>query len=167
YKNKEVEPQQVASELSVQAVLNGRVVQRGDNLTLYLSLVNGRNGNQIWGDQYDRKTAELVALQNEVARDISQELQARLSGADQQKVTKTYTANTEAYKLYLQGRYHVLKLTLAEVQASIPYFQQAIALDPSYALAYVGLADAYRSSLVGDMAPTEVLRKAKSAAQKQ
>jgi eukaryotic-like serine/threonine-protein kinase len=166
YKDREVEPQQVASELSVQAILNGRVVQRGDNLTVYLSLVDGRNGNQIWGDQYERKITELVTLQNTIARDVSQKLQARLSGADQQKLAKTFTANPEAYKLYLQGRYHILKLTLAEVQTSISYFQQAIAIDPSYALAYVGLADAYRSSLVGDMAPTEVLTKAKSAAQK-
>ncbi len=166
YKGREIEPQQAASELSVQAILSGRVVQRGDNLTLYLSLVDGRNGNQIWGDQYDRKLTELVTLQNEIARDVSQKLQARLSGAEERKIAKTYTANTEAYKLYLQGRYHILKLTLSEVQTSISYFQQAIAIDPSYALAYVGLADAYRSSLVGDMAPTEVLTKAKSAAQK-
>src|SRR5207247_4017033 len=72
YKGKEVEPQQAASALSVQAILNGRVVQRGDNLTLYLSLVDGRNGNQIWGDQYDRKLTELVTLQNDIARDVSQ-----------------------------------------------------------------------------------------------
>src|SRR5438093_6924849 len=166
YKGKEVEPQQVAAQLSVQAILNGRVVQRGDNLTLYLSLVDGRNGNQIWGDQYDRKLTELVTLQNDIARDVSQKLQARLSGADVQKVAKTYTANAEAYQLYLKGRYHVLKLTLSEIQTGISYFQQAIAIDPSYALAYVGLADAYRSALAGDMPTTEVLPKARQAAQK-
>ena len=166
YKGKEVEPQQAASALSVQAILNGRVVQRGDNLTLYLSLVDGRNGNQIWGDQYDRKLTELVTLQNDIARDVSQKLRARLSGADEQKVAKTYTANAEAYQLYLKGRYHVLKLTLSEIQTGISYFQQAIAIDPSYALAYVGLADAYRSALAGDMPTTEVLPKARAAAQK-
>ena len=166
YKNKEIEPQKAASELSVQAILNGRVVQRGEDLTLYLSLVDGRNGNQIWGEQYDRKIAELVVLQNEIARDVSQKLQARLSGADEQKVAKTYTANAEAYQLYLKGRYHVLKLTLSEIQTGISYFQQAIAIDPSYALAYVGLADAYRSALAGDMPPTELLPKARAAAQK-
>jgi len=166
YKGKEVEPQQVASDLSVQAILNGRVAQRGDNLTLYLSLVDGRNGNQIWGDQYDRKITELATLQNEIARDVSQKLRARLSGADEQKIAKTYTANAEAYQLYLKGRYHVLKLTLSEIQTGISYFQQAIAIDPSYALAYVGLADAYRSALVGDMPPTELLPKAKEAAKK-
>ena len=166
YKGKEVEPQQAASELSVQAIVNGRVVQRGDDLTLYLSLVDARNGNQIWGDQYNRKLSDLVGLQNEIARDVSQKLRARLSGADEQKVAKTYTANAEAYQLYLKGRYHVLKLTLSEIQTGISDFQQAIAIDPSYALAYVGLADAYRSALAGDMPPTELLPKAKAAAQK-
>ena len=166
YKGKEVEPQQVASDLSVQAILNGRVVQRGDNLTVYLSLVDGRNGNQIWGDQYDRKSSELVTLQNQIAHDVSQKLRARLSGAEEQRITKTYTANAEAYQLYLKGRYHILKLTLSEIQTGISYFQEAIAIDPSYALAYVGLADAYRSALVGDMPPTELLPKAREAAKK-
>ena len=116
YKGKEVEPQQVAAELSVQAILNGRVVQRGDDLTLYLSLVDAHNGNQIWGEQYNRKLTDLVVLQSEIARDVSQKLRARLSGADEQKLTKNYTANTEAYQLYLKGRYHLHKLTPPEIQ---------------------------------------------------
>ncbi len=150
----------------MQAIVNGRVVQRGDDLTLYISLVDARTGNQIWGDQYNRRLTDLVALQSEITRDVSRNLQARLSGADEQKLTKTYTANAEAYQLYLKGRYHVLKLTLSEIQTGISYFEQAIAIDPSYALAYVGLADAYRSALAGDMPPTELLPKAKTAAQK-
>ncbi len=166
YKGKEVEPQQVAAELSVQAILNGRVVQRGDDLTLYLSLVDAHNGNQIWGEQYNRKLGDLVVLQNEIARDVSQKLRVRLSGADQQKLAKNYTANTKAYELYLKGRYHLHKLTPPEIQEGISYFQQAIEIDPSYALAYAGLADAYRTSgLVGDMPPTEYFPKAKAAAQ--
>src|SRR5207244_3975135 len=88
-------------------------------------------------------------------------------GADEERLAKNYTANTEAYHLYLKGRYHVLKLTRSEMQTGISYFQQAIDLDPSYALAYVGLADAYRSlALAGGMSPTEFLPKAKAAAQK-
>jgi len=167
YKGKEVEPQRVAAELSVQAILNGRVVQRGDDLTLYLSLVDAHNGNQLWGEQYNRKLADLVALQNEIARDVSQKLRARLSGADEQKLAKNYTSNVEAYQLYLKGRYHALKLTPPETQTGISYFQQAIAIDPSYALAYVGLADAYRSlPIAGEMPSTEFLPKAKAAAQK-
>src|SRR3989442_994127 len=167
YKGKEVEPQQVASELSVQAILNGRFVLRGDDVTLYLALVDARNGNQVWGEQYNRKLKDLVALQSEITRDVSQKLRARLSGADEQRLAKNYTANTEAYQLYLKGRYHVLKLTPSEVQTGISYFQQAIEIDPSYALAYVGLADAYRTfALVGEMPPTEFFPKAKRAAQK-
>lgn len=167
YKGKEVEPKQVASELSVQAILNGRVVQRGDALTLYLSLVDARSGDQLWGEQYNRKLTELVALQSEIALDVSQKLRVRLSGADERKLAKNYTAKPEAYQLYLKGRYHVLKLTLPEMQTGISLFQQAIQIDPAYALAYVGLADAYRSlALAGGMPPAEFLPKAKAAAQK-
>jgi tetratricopeptide (TPR) repeat protein len=108
-----------------------------------------------------------VTLQNEIARDVSQKLRVRLSGTDEQKLTKTYTANTEAYDLYLKGRYHLHKLTPPEIQTSISYFQQAIETDPSYALAYVGLADAYRSfGLVGEKPSGEFFPKAKAAAQK-
>jgi eukaryotic-like serine/threonine-protein kinase len=106
YKGKEVEPQQVAADLSVQAILNGRVVQRGDDLTLYLSLVDARTGNQLWGAQYNRKLTDLVTLQNEMARDVSQKLRVRLSGADEQKLAKNYTQNTEAHQAYLRGLYY-------------------------------------------------------------
>jgi TolB-like protein/Flp pilus assembly protein TadD len=167
YKGREVEPKQVAAELSVQALLNGRVVQRGDNLTLYIALVDGRNGVQLWGQQYDRKMTDLVALQNEITRDVSRKLRARLSGADEQKLAKNYPANAEAYQLYFRGRYHVLKLTPAEIQKGISSFQAAIKSDQNYALAYVGLADAYRTQgLAQEMRPTEVFPQAKEAAKK-
>jgi len=165
YKGKEVEPQQIGAALSVQAILNGHFTQHSDDLTLSLSLVDARTGNQIWGQQYNRKLTDLVSLQSEIARDVSQKLRV-LSGTDKQKLTKNYTANVDAYQLYLKGRYHVLKLTLPEIQTGISFFQQAIAIDPSYALAYVGLADGYRSTLVGDVPSTEFLPKAKTAAQK-
>src|SRR5436309_2700728 len=166
YKGKEADPQQVASQLSVQAILTGRVVQHGDDLTLYLSLVEGRNGNQIWGDHYDRKLTDLISLQSEIARDVSSKLRVKLSSADEQRLTKGYTANTEAYELYLKGRYHIFKMKLSEAQTGISYFQRAIEIDPNYALAYVGLANAYRSfALSGDM-PAEFFPKAKAAAQR-
>src|SRR5439155_6239429 len=166
YKGKEADPQQVASQLSVQAILTGRLVQRGDDLTLNLSLVDGRNGNQIWGDHYDRKLTDLISLQSEIARDVSSKLRVKLSSADEQRLTKSYTANREAYELYLKGRYHVFKMKLSEAQTGISYFQRAIEIDPNYALAYVGLANAYRSfALSGDM-PTEFFPKAKAAAQR-
>jgi serine/threonine protein kinase/tetratricopeptide (TPR) repeat protein len=167
YKGKEVDPQQVAKELSVQAILNGRVVQRGEDLALYLSLVDARNGNQIWGEQYNRKLTDLVALQSEIARDVSSKLRARLSGADERKLAKNYTENVEAYQLYLKGRYYLARLRPGETQKGILYLQQAIAIDPNYALAYVGLANAYRAlALSGDVPPGEVFPKAKAAAQK-
>ena len=167
YKGKEVEPQQVAAALSVQAILQGRVVQRGADLALYLSLVDGRNGDQLWGEQYNRKLTDLLALQNEITRDVSQKLRARLSGADEQRLTKNYTENVEAYQLYLKGRYHLLKNTRAEIQNAVSYFKQAIDIDPSYALAYCGLADACRVlALAGEMRPTDFLPQAKEAAQK-
>jgi eukaryotic-like serine/threonine-protein kinase len=165
YKGKEIEPQKAASDLSVEAILNGRLVQRGDDLTLYLSLVDGRNGNQLWGEQYSRKMTDLVALQNEIARDVSRKLRARLSGPDEQKVARNYTENTEAYQLYLRGRYHHSRLTRPEIDKAIAYYQQAIAIDQSYALAYIGLSQAYRTLALTSEAPAnETLPKAKAAA---
>lgn len=156
YKDKTLEPQTVASELSVQAIVTGRVVQRGDDLTLYLSLVDGRNGNQLWGQRYDRKLTDLVALQNEIGHDVSQKLRARLSGADEQKLAKNYTKNVEAYTLYLKGRYHWYKSTPDDSFKAREYFQQAIDVDPSFALAYSGLADVYgRATALGQMRPEE------------
>ncbi len=143
YKGKEVDPQKVAAELSVQAILNGRFAQRGDDLTLYLSLVDARTGNQLWGEQYNRKLTDLVSLQGEIARDVSNKLRVKLSGADEQRVTKAYTANIEAYQLYLQGLYHWHKRTPEDIRKSIALFQRAAEKDPLYAQAYAGLALAY------------------------
>jgi len=143
YKGKETNVKQVGADLNVQAVLNGRIIQRGGNLTLGLELVDAETGNQIWGEQYNRKQTDLIALQSEIARDVSQKLRTRLSGAEEQRVAKTYTANPEAYQLYLQGLYHWHKRTPEDIRKSIALFQQAIEKDPSYALAYAGLGLAY------------------------
>jgi TolB-like protein/Tfp pilus assembly protein PilF len=167
YKGKDTNAQMIGKELNVQAILNGRVVQRGGNLILYLELVDANTGNQIWGGQYDRKQADLVSLQAEIARDVAQKLKTKLSGADEQRLAKNYTVNPEAYQLYLRGRYHFLKITRPETQKAVSYFQQAIEIDPNYALAYAGLADAYRGlAVAGEMSPAEFLPKAKAAAQK-
>jgi TolB-like protein/DNA-binding winged helix-turn-helix (wHTH) protein len=167
FKGTTVEPQQVAATLSVQAVLQGRVVQRGDDLTLYLALVNGLNGDQLWGEQYSRKMADLQALQNEIARDVSHKLRARLSGDDERRIAQDYTANTEAYQLYLRGRFHFEKFTPHDQRKSITYFQQAIALDPNFAAAYAYLAGGY-SYLAGkqDFPRDETVLKAKEYALK-
>jgi len=165
YKGVDVDPQKLSSDLSVQAILSGRVVQRGDDLTLYLSLVDGRNGNQIWGEQYNRKLSDIVSLQTDIAREVSLKLQARLSRTDEQRLTRNYTSDPEAYQLYLKGRYFSLKGTRPDLLTAISHFQRAVEIDASYALAYVGLADAYRSPAI-EIAPTEVLPKAKAAALK-
>src|SRR5688500_3049373 len=143
YKGKEIEPQKIGTELNVQAVLNGRVVQRGQDLILYLSLVDARNGNQIWGEQYNRKQADLLQLQAEIARDVSSKLRTKLSGADEQRLTKNFTANPEAYRLYLLGRFHWSKRSKADIYRAIDYYLQAVRADPNYAIAYSGLADTY------------------------
>jgi TolB-like protein/Tfp pilus assembly protein PilF len=143
YKGKDVEPQLVAADLKVQAVLNGRVTQRGDNLTISLDLVDGATGNQIWGYQYARKTGDLAVLQSEIARDVSQKLRARLTGEEETRVVKNQTQNTEAYQLYLQGRFNWNKRTDQTTTKAIELFQQAIEKDPNYAMAYVGLAESY------------------------
>ena len=163
YKGKEVEPVAVGNELGVQAVLSGRVVQRGDQLTLSLDLVDARTGDQIWGEHYNRKLGDLAALQTEIARDVSQKLRQRLTGEQQTNITKGQTANAEAYQLYLQGRYHWNKRTDEATNKAIEYFEQAIEKDPQYALAYVGLADSY---IVGDMGLRERGPKIVAAAQK-
>lgn len=167
YKGKDVTPQQVGSELSVQAVLNGRVTQRGDQLTLNLELVDARTGDQIWGEQYIRRTADLVSLQSEIARDVSNKLRVKLSGADEQKLAKNYTANPEAYQFYLRGRFYWNKRAPQDLQKAVEYFQQAIAVDPNYALAYSGLSDSFALlSNMGGAVPREGMLKAREAALK-
>jgi len=167
YKGKAVEPQQVAAELSVQAILNGRLIQRGDDLALYLSLVDARNGNQLWGELYNRKLTDLVALQSEIARDVSEKLRLRLTTTEQQQLGKKGTENTEAYKLYLKGRYHWNIFLGPGYEKSIDYFRQAIDVDPTYALAYTGLADYYGfSATVGYLPPDETWPKCEAAVNK-
>jgi len=143
YKGKEIEPQQIGKELNVQAVLNGRVVQRGQDLILYLSLVDPLNGNQIWGEQYNRKPSDLLQLQTEIARDVSSKLRTKLSGADEQRLAKSSTANGEAYRLYLLGRFHWNKRSKVDIYRAIEYYSQAVRADPNYAIGYAGLADVY------------------------
>jgi len=141
YKGKDVTPQQVAKDLTVQAVVTGRIVQRGDQLIMNVDLVEAATGNSLWGDQYTRAMTDLIPLQNEIAHDVSAKLRSKLVGRGQ--MPKNYTENTEAYKLYLRGRYHWNKRTPDDSKKSVEYFQQAIDTDPTYALAYAAMAEAY------------------------
>jgi serine/threonine-protein kinase len=165
YKGKDVSALTLGRELGVQAVLYGRVVQRGEDLTLYLALVDAATENNLWSQQYNRPLSSLVALQSEIARDVSLHLPARLSDTDEQKVARSDTANAEAYKLYLQGRFHWNKRTPRDLQKAVGYFQQAVALDANYARAYAGLADAYNlAASFGSAPPREAMPRAKEAA---
>lgn len=143
YKGKETDAKTIGKELGVQALLNGRVVQRGDQLILNLELIDAQTENVIWTDEYNRKSSDLVTLQNEIARDVSSKLRLKLTGADEQKLAKSYTADSEAYRLYLQGRFYWNKRAGKEFEKSAIYFRQAIEKDPNFALGYVGLADYY------------------------
>ncbi|MGQ0762508.1 MAG: tetratricopeptide repeat protein [Acidobacteriota bacterium] len=140
YKGKAMDAKAVGKELNVQAVLNGRVMQRGDQLTLSLELVNADTENVIWTEQYNRKQADLVSLQSEIARDVSSKLKSKLSSADQAKMAKTYTSDPEAYRLYLQGQFYLNKRVGKLFDRAEDYFKQAIERDPNFALGYVGLA---------------------------
>ena len=167
YKGKETTPQTIGKDLNVQAILNGRVSQYGDQLTLTLELVDVQTENVIWSEQYNRRQADLVGLQSEIAFDVSSKLKTKLSGTDETKITKTYTADSKAYQLYLKGRFYFNKRTKDDVLRSIDFYKQAIGLDSNFALAYVGIADSYGvMSPYGYAAPNEVYPQAKVAAQR-
>ena len=167
YKGKEVDPKEVARTLGVEAILTGRVSQRDDNLLINVELIRAEDKTQIWGEQYDRKTTDVLSVQREIAREITSNLRLKLSGAEQGRVTKHYTENPEAYQLYLKGRFYWNKRTGDAAKKAVEYFQQAIEIDPNYALAYAGLADAYQLlNLFADVSPQEAFPKAKAAAKR-
>jgi serine/threonine protein kinase/Tfp pilus assembly protein PilF len=143
YKGRQVDPQEVGSELGVRAVLTGRLLQLGDALMIGAELVDVSDGSHLWGEQYNRKPSDIFAVQEEIAREISDNLQLKLSGEEKQRLVKRYTENTEAYHLYLKGRYFWNKRTHENLEKGTEYFKQAIEADPAYALAYSGLADSY------------------------
>ena len=123
YKGKDTDLQTIAKELNVQAILNGRVAQRGDQLTLSLELVDVQKNSVIWTEQYQRKQSDLVSLQSEIAKDVSTKLKAKLSGADETKVTKSATADPEAYQAYLKGRYYWNRRTAENLKKAIEQFK--------------------------------------------
>jgi serine/threonine-protein kinase len=143
YKGKEADAKTVGNELGVQAILIGRIAQIGDQLTLNLELVDVRTENILWSQRYSRKQTDLVSLQSEIARDVSTNLKAKLSGAVETKVTRTATADPEAYQAYLKGRYYWNRRTAENLIKAIEQFKSATDRDPNYALAFVGLADCY------------------------
>jgi TolB-like protein/Tfp pilus assembly protein PilF len=166
YKAKDYDPRAVARDLSVEALVSGRMVQRGDVLVLSVELVDGQTENVLWGNRYERKLSELVSLQSDVARDISNRLKSRLSSAEEAKVAKSYTTDPKAFELYLKGRYFSRQFTLDGFTRGVAAFNQAIAIDSNYALAYAGLSDAYFYASTIHLPPTEALPKVSEYAQK-
>jgi adenylate cyclase len=165
YKGKDVDVAKIASELGVDAVMTGRLSQIGESLTISVELVDVRNNRLLWGEQYDRKASDLLVTQREIASEIARKLQLRLSGEGEKALTRRYTDNNYAYQLYLKGRFHFAKRNRADVERSVEYFKQAIALDPSFALAYSALAHSYNGMTAYPyMAPKDAVPLAKAAA---
>jgi serine/threonine-protein kinase len=164
YKGKDMDVQMIGRELNVRTVLVGKIIQEGDELRIAVDLMDVQGNRQIWGDTYKRPSSDIQTVQKEIARSVSEKLGLKLTGADQNQLAKTYTESGEAYQAYLKGRYHWNKRTDEGFKQAILFFQEAIAKDPTYALAYTGLADCYiLRSDYGFLAPKEGYALAKGA----
>ena len=164
YKGKAQNAEQIGNELNVRAVLTGSVKQIGDQLIINVRLDDAQDNHRIWGGQYVRKFADILDVQNEIAREVSTNLRVQLTGADEQQLAKRYTANPKAYELYLKGMYQWKKHTLEDLRKSIEYFNQAIELDSNYALAVQGLSASYGVLGNSYLPPNENFPKAKTYA---
>jgi TolB-like protein/Flp pilus assembly protein TadD len=143
YKDREVEPKTVGRDLNVHAVITGRVARRGNRLSIDVELVDARNDQRLWGEQYERNPADLPKLPVEIAREAAAKLRSRLTGEEERRMTGRAAGNAEAYQFYMKGRYAWGERTPDSVRRGIEYFQQAIQKDRDNALAYSGLADSY------------------------
>ena len=167
YRGKDIDPQMVGRELNVDTILTGKVVQQGDSLFVQADLLNAADGSQLWGERYRRNLSDILVVQEEISRQISEKLRLTLTQADQRRLTKRYTDNSDAYQLYIQGRYYWNKRTEEGLKKALGYFQKAINLDPAYSLAHVGLADCYNflgAFGIGVLPPMEVHPQARAAA---
>ncbi|HYJ85581.1 MAG TPA: protein kinase [Pyrinomonadaceae bacterium] len=164
YKDKNLDLETIGRELGVRALLTGQIKQEGDELRISVQLIDVQGNRQIWGDMYQRKIADIQTVQNEIARNVSDKLRLKLTGADETQLSKTDTQSGEAYEAYLKGRYHWNKRTEEGFKQATTFFQEAIVKDPNYALAYTGLADCYTlRSDYGFLAPQEGYALAKGA----
>src|SRR5580765_2412059 len=145
YKGKDVDPLKAGNDLKVRTVMTGRVTMRGNVLVVQSELIDVTNGSQLWGGQYNRPIADILAVQDEISNEIFEKLRVRITGEEKRRATRRYTDNADAYQLYLKGRFYWNQGTVAGLKQSIEYLQQAITTDPKYALAYAGLADSYLS----------------------
>jgi serine/threonine protein kinase/Tfp pilus assembly protein PilF len=166
YKGKDVDAQKAGSELGVSALISGRVTPHGDNVEVSAELTDVRDNTELWGQHYSGKSTEIISLEQQMAGDLAAKLRSGMSSSEKQQVTKQGTQNPEAYELYLKGRYAWSKRTAADLETAISYFNQAIAKDPGYALAYSGLADVYTVYPVYGAKTGDVVPKSNAAARK-
>src|ERR1700730_102205 len=158
---------QIAKQLGVAHILEGSVQKASDQVRVNVQLINALTDAHLWADTYDRKLTDIFAVESEIAKNIAETLQARLTGSEKSSIAKTPTANPEAYELYLKGRFFWNKRTGGDLRKSIEYLKQAIAKDPGYALAYAALADSYGLlRFYGGASPAESIVPATAAAKK-
>lgn len=143
YAGKDIDVQEVGKKLNVKAVILGRIIQNGDNYSISVELVDASNERHLWGAQYTKRASDINTLQGELSRDISEQLQVKLTGEEKKRLTKNNTENSEAYTLYIKGSFYLNKRTFDGLKKGIEYFEQAVVKDPKYALAYAGIADGY------------------------
>jgi len=167
YKGQPIDAEKIGNELDVDAVMSGRLIQRGEDLVISVDLIDVRNKKTLWGGQFQRKMSDLLATQTEIAAAIADKLQLQLSGNDSKGMSKQYTSDNEAYQLYLQGRYFWNKRNSENLKKATELLRAATEKDPNFALAYAGLADCYAVSYyyVGER-PRELMPLAKTYAGK-
>lgn len=167
YRTRWADTASLRRELGVDAVVTGRVVQRGESLVVSSELVDLDSEAQLWGQRYNRQLSEIFSVQEEIAAQVAEALRLKLTGEEKQRLSRQHTQNREAYLLYLKGRYHWARRTGESLKRALPYFQQAIQEDPGYALAYAGLAEGYiLLTWFNTLTPKEGIERAKAAALK-
>jgi len=166
YKGEDIDVQKTGRELGVAALVTGRVTPRSDRVEISAELINAGDSTVVWGQQYNGKNADIISLEEQIASDLAAKIRSGPSRSEKSQVTKPGTTNPEAFDAYLKGRYYWNRRTAADIQRSITYFNQAIATDPGYALAYSGLADAYSVLSTYGGSPSETYPKSNAAARK-
>jgi eukaryotic-like serine/threonine-protein kinase len=166
YKGKDVDAQKAGTELGVSALVSGRVAPHGDNVEISAELTDVRDNNELWGQHYSGKSSDIISLEQQIAGDLAAKLRSGMSSSEKQLVTRQATQNPEAYELYLKGRFAWNQRTAAGMETAISYFNQAIAKDPNYALAYAGLGDVYTVYPTYGGKPSDVVPKSNVAARK-
>ena len=169
YKGKEIKPPEVSDALGVQAILTGRLIQRGDDLVVSVELIDARDKTQVWGERYIRKAADIQAIQEQISHVIAEKLRLRLTGAQEEQLTRRATHNSQAYQFYLNGLFYLRQQgsRRESIASARDYFERAVALDPNFAPAWVGVAHANRAFAGNSFAdPKDPLTRAKAATEK-